>query len=191
MLSAINSTQFTSANNYKRAYTNTNQNAVGYQQSFGAARPSRILTLLGAAWLAIMPSFAKAEGKAKLASITTDAAASMTKRAPAKVPTKKAEKIIPEPDYESNRKSPNYVANLMARFYGHKPKCSKIKKGDFTQGFGEFGCVKSTPEKITIILQDGQGSYTRSTLENGSEMAKIDKDITYSPDSNPDSCLCE
>lgn len=58
MLSAINSVRFASANNYKRTYTNinqnTNQNAVGYQQSFGAAKATRATaTLLGLAMAAI------------------------------------------------------------------------------------------------------------------------------------------
>lgn len=66
MLSAVNSVKFASANNYKRTYTNTNQNinqnAVGYQQSFGA-RPARVLPLIGAALLAIIPHFATAAEK--------------------------------------------------------------------------------------------------------------------------------
>lgn len=68
MISAVNSTRFASANNYKRTYTNTNQNtnqsAIGYQQSFGMKTPSRALTLVGTALLAIMPHFANAAGKA-------------------------------------------------------------------------------------------------------------------------------
>lgn len=73
MISAINSTRFASANNYKRTYTNTNQNinqsAVGYQQSFGMRRTSLLLTVLGALLSFSPANFARAaeKGAGKLA----------------------------------------------------------------------------------------------------------------------------
>lgn len=64
MLSAINSVKFASANSYKRTYTNTNQNinqnAVGYQQSFGASRLARVvLTAMSLCSNLVTPAFAE------------------------------------------------------------------------------------------------------------------------------------
>lgn len=69
MLSAVNSTRFASANNYKRTYTNTNQNAVGYQQSFRAKQPSKFAVAVLSVFTSLMgafspANFARAEGKA-------------------------------------------------------------------------------------------------------------------------------
>ncbi len=77
MISAVNSARFASANNYKRTYTNTNQNinqnGVGYQQSFGAAKATKATSiLLGLAIAAI-----EAISPAQIAKAAVDDAAAI------------------------------------------------------------------------------------------------------------------
>lgn len=77
MLSAVNSVKFASANNYKRTYTNTNQNtnqsAVGYQQSFGAARATKATSALLGAIMGVLSIVSPA----KIAKAEVDEAAAL------------------------------------------------------------------------------------------------------------------
>lgn len=85
MISAVNSVKFASTNNYKRTYTNTNQNTnpnlVSYQQSFGMKRHSRVASgFLGLVMMLAGAVGAKAESKAgKLAGKVADEAALVAK----------------------------------------------------------------------------------------------------------------
>lgn len=75
MLSAINSVKFANINNYKKTYTNTNQNVINSQLSFCAKAPGKfsvgLLGLFMTIVSAISPAtIAKAEEASKLAGKT-------------------------------------------------------------------------------------------------------------------------
>lgn len=137
MLSAVNSVKFVNVNNYKRTYTNTNQSVVGYQQSFGASRPSKTLSLIGGILMVFGVSCEKGAGKA------VDAAAKVAK-----------------PNLNSERN----IYSLLERLKGKALTSSDpTGEGGLILNFGKDGkegSIITNPSEVTITLPNEAGCST-------------------------------
>lgn len=140
MLPAVNSVKFASANNYKRTFTNTNQNTIGYQQSFGA-RHTRlgILAFIGALASISPANVAKAED---VAGKTADVAA------------KKAVGVV---STAAGSAKPLRISDLVKKLKGNILNDIKVSSGmsgmEYVDSAGNFaGYYGKVGDQVTVQL---------------------------------------
>lgn len=167
MLSAVNSARFANVNNYKRTYTNTNQNinqsAIGYQQSFGMGRRSLFITIFSALLSLSPANLAKAEEagvKSSLYKKLSEVAAVLKAR---------VEQAGTGKDKIHVDSTPYYDCTLTEYFRLVDPKTNKGKKQQ------RVGSTKICPSgENTASLRDDKGVLQVYCSKDGDNIVKCE-----------------
>lgn len=159
MISAINSTRFASANNYKRTYTNTNQNnqnVVGYQQSFGMTKSTKATSIL----LGLVMAAIEAISPAQIARAEVDQAAAIAAKA-----GKKAKGLV--------QLMPDAVASATeeagANLTGTVSNCAKGHFSNFVKSTLSPTSSFSRPPVHPCLIEDAQEIGKKYAAERGSK----------------------
>lgn len=183
MLSVINSTRCANVNNYKNACRNTSQNAVGYQQSFSAARPAKatsmLLGLVIAAIEAVSPAkVAKAEEAiTKLADKATGAAVLTVKKAAGKKHGGKIRNL--QAFVDSLRGKKEVLVDDLLEAFGKQAEEAKNNPSDtfympfYGKNGASIGYYDRKPKTTTIAISTNKGSVIYFDYNNDRKIDKI------------------